>query len=81
MRLIWFVFMSGIGFAPLGFMHALPKILTLLAMVATSLVYCAVADGLFVARYAGYIEIAEQELHPEPGTTAVDPLVPETALQ
>jgi hypothetical protein len=81
MRLIWFVFMSGIGFAPLGFVHVVPKILILLAMVLASLVYCAVADGLFVARYAGYIEIAEQELHPEAETPAVDPFVPETALQ
>ena len=81
MRLIWFVFMSGIGFAPLGFMHVVPKLLILLAMIATTLVYCAVADGLFVARYAGYIEIAEQELHPEAETLAVDPFVPETALQ
>ncbi len=64
MRLFWFVFMSGICFAPLGFVHVLPKILILLTMVAATLVYCVVADGLFLARYAGYIEVAEQELHP-----------------
>jgi hypothetical protein len=66
LRLIWIVFMSGIAFVPLGFVHVFPKLVIVLAVVATTLLYCAVADALFVARYAGYIEIAEQELHPEP---------------
>jgi hypothetical protein len=66
LRLIWIVFISGIGLAPVGFVHIVPKIVIFLAVAATTPLYCAVADALFVARYAGYIEIAEQQLHPDP---------------
>lgn len=65
-RLVWLVFMSGVIFVPFGFARILPKSVVLLATVVLSLVYFAVADALFVARWAGFIEIAEQELHPEP---------------
>jgi hypothetical protein len=65
-RLVWLVIMTGLAFAPLGFARFVPKVLVFAAMVAVSLAYCAVADILFVARYAGYIEIAEQESHPAP---------------
>jgi hypothetical protein len=86
LRLIWFVFISGIAFVPLGFVHLLPKMVILAAILATTLIYCAVADALFVARYAGYIEIAEQESHPdtEPefapaymGPNAIEPVLTE----
>ena len=65
-RLVWLVFMSGIVFVPFGFARVVPKVIVLVAVLVLSLVYFAVADAFFVARYAGYIEIAEQELHPEP---------------
>jgi hypothetical protein len=65
LRIIWFVFMTGVAFVPLGFAHLLPTFLILLATLAITLMYCAASDALFIARYAGYIEIAEQQLHPE----------------
>jgi hypothetical protein len=76
LRLIWFVFMSGVAFVPLGFAQILPKFVILPATLAITLVYCAVADALFIARYAGYIEVAEQELHPEPETPPLPPRMP-----
>jgi hypothetical protein len=74
-RLIWLVVMTSLAFAPLGFLHILPKVLVFAASVLVSLAYFAVADVLFVARYAGYIEIAEQEAHsaPEPAAPEPDP--------
>ena len=66
LRLIWIVFMSGLAFIPIGFSGILPKSIIVLAIFATTLIYCAVADALFVARYAGYIEIADQQLLPAP---------------
>ncbi len=66
LRLVWFVFMSGVAAIPMGFVQILPKFVVFLAALASTMLYCAGADLLFVARYAGYIEIAEQELHPSP---------------
>lgn len=63
LRIVWFIFMSGVVFVPLGFERLLPKAAVFLASVVLTLIYSAVADALFVARYAGYIEIAEQELN------------------
>lgn len=82
LRVIWFVFMTGLAFVPLGFARILPKIVVWAGMALVSLFYFAVADWLFVARFAGYIEIAEQELHPAPPPMVVpvamqpDPVLP-----
>jgi hypothetical protein len=65
-RVVWIVFISGIALVPFGFAQILPKWVIFAAVLVTTLIYSAVADALFVARYAGYIEIAEQETHPEP---------------
>jgi hypothetical protein len=64
-RLVWFVVMTGLAFAPLGFLRIAPRLLIYGSIVLVSLAYFIVADMLFVARYGGYIDIAERELHPE----------------
>ncbi len=76
LRLVWFVFMSGVAVVPLGFVRVFPGSVVFLAMLVITLAYCAVADALFVARYAGYIEIAEQERRPEPRPLPVSPPEP-----
>ena len=77
-RLVWFVVMSGIAFMPLGFIRLVPKVLVFGAILAITLLYSAVADVLFVARYAGYIEIAEQDPDLDPELLAGPPPAPKT---
>ncbi|HEY3928649.1 MAG TPA: hypothetical protein VGL89_09755 [Candidatus Koribacter sp.] len=84
-RLVWFIFMSGVAFVPLGFLHVFPKFLVFGASIVLTLIYCAVADVLFVARYAAYIEIADQELHPSliaefPRSSPADEYAPKPPL-
>jgi hypothetical protein len=76
MRLVWIVFISGIGMIPLGFAQLFPASLIIAAVIAITLLYCAVSDVLFVARYAGYIMIAEQQIHPDPEPVRVQPPEP-----
>ena len=72
-RLVWLVFMSGVVSVPFGFIRLLPKSLIFLAVALLSLVYLAVADVLFASRWAGFIELAKQESHPEPEPVLLPP--------
>lgn len=81
LRIAWFVFISGLAFVPLGFARIFPKWLIFAAVVLITMAYSAGADILFVARYAGYIEIAEQEIQPERKSLEVNVLpIPKPAV-
>lgn len=73
MRLVWIVFISSVGAIPFGFSQLFPAWFIVAVIIAITLLYCAVSDGLFVARYAGYIAIAEQQLHPAPAPVSSSP--------
>ena len=73
--MVVFVGASTVVAIPLGFMPVVPWRLVVVAMIAITLVYLAIADWLYMARLAGYVCIAEMPealLNPLPACTAVD---------
>lgn len=60
-RLTWISAAGTVGFMPLGLIGLLPGRGVAMLVALITVAYFAGADLLFVARYAGYVEIAEQQ--------------------
>ncbi|MGA2746369.1 MAG: hypothetical protein ABSE44_16860 [Candidatus Sulfotelmatobacter sp.] len=71
-HLILFIAATTVASMPLGFIAVVPWRLVVAAMILITLLYFALADGLYMARLAGYVCIAEMpeellsQLPPQP---------------
>lgn len=75
MHLVAFVIASTVVMYPLSLANLVPASVTLSLMGMVTLVYCAVADYLHVARLAGYVSLVEWDRSPKPVAEILAPLV------